>query len=150
MLRSSRGASVILLVEDNPGDQKLVALAFRDNPRVKSIHVVDDGEKALAFLRRSGEFKESPRPDLILLDLNLPRKSGFEVLEELRADPQLVHMPVVVLTSSEAPWDVHRSYRLGANAFLTKPVDLPKFLEAMQGIDGFWLRQATLPGWDQG
>lgn len=92
--------------------------------------------------------RHSPRPDLILLYLNLPRKSGFEVLQDLRADPELTHIPVVVLTSSEAPWDVQRSYPLGANAFLTKPVDLPQFLEAMQGIDVFWLRQATLPTWD--
>lgn len=146
-MRRTHGSSVILLVEDNPGDQKLVSLAFRDNPRVKAIHVVEDGEKALAFLRRTGDYTQSPRPDLVLLDLNLPRKSGFEVLQDLRSDPDLSHLPVVILTSSEAPWDVQRSYRLGANAYITKPVDLEKFLEAMQGIDGFWLQQASLPPW---
>lgn len=137
--------AVLLLVEDNPGDQKLVSLALRSNPRVKHLHIVDDGDKALSFLRRSGSYGEAPRPDLILLDLNIPRRDGCQVLREIRADESLSEIPVVVMTSSDSPHDVMRCYRNGANAFVTKPIELDEFFDMVRGIDAFWLQRAQLP-----
>ncbi|MFQ5889838.1 MAG: response regulator [Gemmatimonadota bacterium] len=137
-------AAEILLVEDNPGDVDLTREAL-SNRLVNRLHVVEDGVKALAFVRRQGEYSDAPRPDLILLDLNLPRKDGREVLAELKADEKLRRIPVVVLTTSQADEDVLRSYNLNANCFVTKPVDVEKFLEAVQGIENFWLSIVTLP-----
>lgn len=137
-------AAEILLVEDNPGDVDLTREAL-SNRLVNRLHVVEDGVKALAFVRRQGEYSDAPRPDLILLDLNLPRKDGREVLAELKADEQYRRIPVVVLTTSQADEDVLRSYNLNANCFVTKPVDVEKFIKAVQGIENFWLSIVTLP-----
>lgn len=137
--------ATLLLVEDNPGDQKLVSLALRANPRVRHLHIVDDGDKAMSFLKRAGTYGEAPRPDLILLDLNIPRRDGCQVLREIRADESLSEIPVVVMTSSYSPQDVMRCYRSGANAFVTKPIELDEFFDMVNGIDQFWLQRAQLP-----
>lgn len=135
----------ILLVEDNEPDIRLTREALKETSVPNRLHVTRDGVEAMAFLRREGPFSVAPRPDLILLDLNLPRKDGREVLEELRAEPSLRHIPVVVLTTSKADQDVLRCYRLAANAYVTKPVDLEDFLRLMRAIEAFWLDMATLP-----
>jgi two-component system, chemotaxis family, response regulator Rcp1 len=132
----------ILLVEDNPADVRLTREALKEAQTPSNLHVVDDGVKALAFLKDgSGKF---PTPDLILLDLNLPRKDGREVLEAIKHDEKLRHIPVVVLTTSQAEQDVLNSYRLSANAYITKPVDVDQFFSAMKSIDGFWLNLVKL------
>jgi chemotaxis family two-component system response regulator Rcp1 len=135
----------ILLVEDNPGDVRLTMEALRDGKVRNRLHVVDDGEKAMAFLRRQGGYPTAPRPDVILLDLNLPRKDGREVLTEIKQDPDLKRIPVVVLTSSEAEQDILRAYNLHANCYITKPVDLEKFLAVVKSIEAFWLMIVKLP-----
>lgn len=135
----------ILLVEDDPGDVVITREAFADNKVRNQLSVVSDGESAMAFLRRTGEFTDAPRPDLILMDLNLPRKSGHEVLAEIKADPSLRRIPVVVLTTSDAEEDVLRSYDLHANAFVTKPVDFECFLDAIRQIDDFFITVVRLP-----
>jgi len=136
----------ILLVEDNPADVDLVleALGESDLPAHR-VSVAVDGEKAMGFLRREGRHAGAPRPDLVLLDLNLPRKDGREVLAELRADPALTHLPVVVLTSSEAERDLLHAYRLHANCFVSKPVDLTQFFAVIHAVERFWFRVARLP-----
>ena len=136
----------ILLVEDNPGDARLTIEAMRDAKVNNRIHVVEDGVEALAFLRREGRYSEAPRPDLVLLDLNLPRKDGREVLAEVKADPALRRIPVVVLTTSRAEEDVLRAYDLHANCYVTKPVDLEQFMKVIRFIDEFWVSVVTLPG----
>jgi two-component system, chemotaxis family, response regulator Rcp1 len=135
----------ILLVEDNPGDARLTREALRDAKVRNNLHIVPDGVEALAFLRRQGRYAEAPTPDLILLDLNLPKKDGREVLEEIKREEGLRHIPVVVLTTSKAETDVLESYRLQANAFVTKPVDLEQFLEVVRSIEQFWLQVVRLP-----
>ena len=135
----------ILLVEDNPGDVRLTQEALREGKVHNELSVVGDGVDALAFLRREGGFADAPKPDLILLDLNLPRKDGREVLEELKADPDLRRIPVVVLTTSKAEEDVIRSYDLHANCYITKPVDLDQFIHVVQSIEDFWLTIVKLP-----
>lgn len=135
----------ILLVEDNPDDIDLTIEAFKESSSESHLHVVEDGVQALEFLRRRGAHAEAPRPDLILLDLNLPRKSGHEVLQEIKSDPDLRQIPVVVLTTSAADNDVLRSYQLSANCFITKPVDLDAFLSVVRVVDRFWRDIATLP-----
>jgi len=135
----------ILLVEDNPGDARLTREALRDGTVQNNLSVVDDGVEALAFLRREGAYQESPRPDLILLDLNLPRKDGRQVLAEIKADPDLKMIPVVILTTSTAEEDVLNSYGLHANAYVKKPVDLSQFLRVVQAIEEFWLTLVTFP-----
>jgi two-component system, chemotaxis family, response regulator Rcp1 len=135
----------ILLVEDNPDDIDLTIEAFKESSSESHLHVVEDGVQALEFLRRRGVHAEAPRPDLILLDLNLPRKSGHEVLQEIKSDPDLRQIPVVVLTTSAADNDVLRSYELSANCFITKPVDLDAFLSVVRVVDRFWRDIATLP-----
>lgn len=135
----------ILLVEDSPADVRLTREAFRDAKVANDLHVVSDGEAALDFLRRSGPHGDAPRPDLVLLDLNLPRMSGREVLQDMRADPALRTIPVAVLTTSNAESDVHRSYDLGANCYLVKPVDFGEFLKVISAIDDFWLTVVRLP-----
>jgi chemotaxis family two-component system response regulator Rcp1 len=136
----------ILLVEDSPGDVRLTREALRDAKVSNNLHVVRDGVEALAFLRRQGDqFAECPRPDLILLDLNLPRKSGHEVLEEIKADGALRRIPVVILTTSQAEQDVLRTYDLHANCYITKPVDLDQFIAVVRSIEDFWLTIVRLP-----
>jgi chemotaxis family two-component system response regulator Rcp1 len=135
----------ILLVEDNPDDIDLTVEAFKESSTLSHLHVVEDGVQALAFLRRQGNYSSAPRPNLILLDLNLPRKSGYEVLQEVKADPELRQIPVVVLTTSSADNDVLRSYELAANCYITKPVDLDAFLSVVRVVDRFWRDVATLP-----
>lgn len=135
----------ILLVEDNPGDARLTIEAMREAKMRNRIQVVEDGVEAMEFLRRQGRFGDAPRPDLILLDLNLPRKDGREVLAEVKADPDLKRIPVVVLTTSQAEEDVVRAYDLHANCYVTKPVDLEQFMKIVAQIDEFWVKVVTLP-----
>ena len=135
----------ILLVEDNPGDVRLTTEALRDAKVRNHLTVAPDGVEALAMLRKEGRHATVPRPDLILLDLNLPKKGGREVLEEVKADESLKHIPVVILTTSQAERDIAESYRLQANAYVTKPVDLEQFLKVVQTIEEFWLEIVRLP-----
>lgn len=135
----------ILLVEDNPGDVRLTIEALRESKVRNSLTVARDGVEALAILRREGDFAAAHRPDLILLDLNLPRKDGREVLAEIKADPMLGSIPVVILTTSRAEQDVLRSYELKANCYITKPVDLEQFITVVKSIEDFWLTIVTLP-----
>lgn len=135
----------ILLVEDNPGDVRLTREAMREAKVANTLHSVADGVEALQFLRREGPFADAPRPDIILLDLNLPRKDGREVLSELKADPDLRMIPVVVLTTSRAEEDVIKSYQLYANCYISKPVDLEEFMAVVRAIDDFWLTIVRLP-----
>jgi CheY-like chemotaxis protein len=132
-------------VEDSPGDARLTREALRDGKIHTNLSVVPDGEAALDFLRRRGPYAQAPRPDLILLDLNLPRKPGREVLAEIKADEQLKSIPVVVLTSSQAEQDVLASYALNANCYVTKPVDLDQFIRVVHSIEEFWLTVVKLP-----
>lgn len=142
---SSRGVIEILLVEDNPGDVRLTQEALKEAKVRNSLHVVEDGVAAMDFLFRRGEYANAPRPDLILLDLNLPRKDGREVLEEIKQDSQLMRIPVVVLTTSRAEEDILRSYNLHANCYVTKPVDLEQFITIVKSIEDFWLTIVRLP-----
>jgi CheY-like chemotaxis protein len=135
----------ILLVEDNPGDVRLTKEALREGKVYNNLHWAKDGVEALEFLRRQGKHEKAPRPDIILLDLNLPKKDGREVLEVIKKDDQLKQIPVVVLTTSKAEEDVLRSYSLHANCYVTKPVDLDKFIIVVKSIDRFWLTIVTLP-----
>jgi CheY-like chemotaxis protein len=135
----------VLLVEDDPGDVLMTREAFDDHKLKNVLHVVDNGVDALAFLRKEGEFTDAPTPDLILLDLNLPRMDGREVLAAIKSDDELMSIPVVVLTTSEAEEDVLRSYRLHANAYVTKPVDFERFLEVVRQIDEFFVTVVKLP-----
>ena len=135
----------ILLVEDNPGDVRLTIEALRDSNLRTTLHVARDGVEAMAFLRREGAFADAVRPDLILLDLNLPRKDGREVLAEVKTDEQLQQIPVVVLTTSKLEEDVLRSYKLHANAYVTKPVDFDRFIEVVRQIDEFFVTVVKLP-----
>jgi chemotaxis family two-component system response regulator Rcp1 len=145
-MESNTRSIEILLVEDNPGDARLTLEAMREAKMSNRIHVVEDGVEAMEFLRRQGRFGDAPRPDLILLDLNLPRKDGREVLAEVKADPDLKRIPVVVLTTSRAEEDVVRAYDLHANCYVTKPVDLEQFMKIVALIDEFWVNVVTLPG----
>jgi CheY-like chemotaxis protein len=145
MSQAVAGAIEVLLVEDDPGDVLMTREAFEDNKVRNTLHVVSDGVEALAFLRREGSYTDAPRPDLILLDLNLPRKDGREVLEEIKADEDLRRIPVVVLTTSEAEEDVLRSYHLHANAYVTKPVDFEQFINVVRHIDEFFVSVVKLP-----
>ena len=135
----------LLLVEDNPGDVELAREALRDVAAPLHLSVVHDGVEALAFLRREGQYGQAPRPGLILLDLNLPKKDGREVLAEIKADPRLQAIPVVVLTTSASEQDILRSYQLHANCYITKPVDLDQFMQVVNIIDDFWLTIVALP-----
>ena len=135
----------VLLVEDDPGDVLLIREAFEYNKVHNSLHVVSDGVEALDFLHRRNGHTDAPRPDLVLLDLNLPRKDGREVLEEVKADEDLRRIPVVVLTTSKAEEDILRSYDLHANAYVTKPVDFDRFIEVVRLIDDFFVTVVKLP-----
>jgi chemotaxis family two-component system response regulator Rcp1 len=135
----------ILLVEDSPGDVRLTREALLDAKVHNNLSVVSDGVEALAFLRREGTYAEVSQPDLILLDLNLPKKDGREVLAEIKRDPVLKRIPVVVLTTSEAEQDILESYELHANCYVTKPVDLDQFIRVVRSIEDFWLAIVKLP-----
>lgn len=135
----------ILLVEDNPGDVRLTREALREGKVLNNLNVVTDGHEAIEFLRREGEYGEAPRPDLILLDLNLPKKDGREVLAEIKADESLRRIPIVILTTSQAERDVIQSYDLGVNCYISKPVDLDQFIYVVKSIEEFWLTVVTLP-----
>lgn len=135
----------ILLIEDNAGDARLAQEALRDAKVRNHLSWVPDGVEALAFLRRQGKYVREPRPDLILLDLNLPRKDGREVLAEIKTDEKLKCIPVVILTTSQAEEDILRSYRLNANCYIAKPVDLDQFMKIVQTIEAFWLTIVKLP-----
>jgi len=139
----------ILLVEDSPGDVRLTIEALKDAKVHNRLHIAEDGVQAIDFLRRRNQFAESPRPDLILLDLNLPRKDGREVLQEIKQDPDLRRIPVVVLTTSRSEEDVLHAYDLHANCYITKPVDFSQFLNVIRTIEDFWLTVVKLPpnGW---
>jgi chemotaxis family two-component system response regulator Rcp1 len=136
---------VILLVEDNPGDVRLTIEELKDNKIRNSVHVVSDGIEALAFLRREGSYANAVRPHLVLLDLNLPKKDGREVLAEISEDPDLQGIPVVALTSSDAVVDMYTAYSLGVDAYVTKPLDLAKFMAIVKAIDHFALTVVALP-----
>jgi CheY-like chemotaxis protein len=136
----------ILLVEDSPTDAKLTLAALNLAKVANQVTHVEDGVQAMEFLNRQGKFAQSVRPDLILLDLNLPRKDGREVLEELKADPKFNTIPVVVLTTSKAEQDILRSYQLHANCYITKPVNFEQFLDVIKSIEHFWLSVVVLPG----
>jgi CheY-like chemotaxis protein len=135
----------VLLVEDDPGDIVLIQEAFEFNKVHNNLNIVADGEQALAYLRREGEYAGAARPDLVLLDLNLPRKDGREVLAEAKGDPSLRTIPIVVLTTSEAEEDVLKSYQLHANAYVTKPVDFQRFISIVRQIDDFFVSVVRLP-----
>lgn len=136
----------VLLVEDDRGDTLMIKEAFEDNKVRNRLSCVTDGVQALEFLHREGEHADAPRPDLILLDLNLPRKDGREVLAEIKGDDELSTIPVVILTTSQAEEDVLRSYKLHANAYVTKPVDFERFIEVVRQIDEFFVTVVKLPG----
>ena len=135
----------ILLVEDNPGDADLAREALQDSKINNNLYVAADGIEAMAFLKKRGLHREAPRPDLILLDLNLPRKDGREVLRDIKADDDLRRIPVVILTTSSADEDVIQSYNLHANCYITKPIDLDQFLKVVHSIEDFWLSIVVLP-----
>ena len=135
----------ILLVEDNPGDVRLTQEALKEGKVRNRLSVAGNGEQALAFLRRQGQFASAPRPDVILLDLNLPRRDGREVLAEIKADPDLMRIPVVILTTSQAEQDILETYNLHANCYIAKPVDLDRFIEVVKAIEDFWLTIVKLP-----
>ncbi len=135
----------ILLVEDNPGDVRLTKEALKDAKVLNEIYVARDGVEAMQFVHKEGSFANAPVPDLILLDLNLPKKDGREVLAEIKKDPKLRHIPVVVLTTSKADEDIIKTYDLHANAYITKPVDLSRFVEIMHALEQFWFTIVKLP-----
>lgn len=135
----------ILLVEDNPGDVRLTQEALKEGKVNNNLHVTYDGMQALAFLRCEGEFENAVRPDLIFLDLNLPKMDGRELLAEIKDDDDLKRIPVVILTTSKAEEDVVKTYNLHANCYITKPVDLDKFIDVVQAIEGFWMTIVKLP-----
>lgn len=147
--RSNGSPVEILLVEDNPGDVKLTEKAFEDVQLANNLHVVGDGVEAMNFLRQEGEYSYAPRPDIVLLDLNLPRKNGDEVLKEIKNDDELRDIPVVILTSSDAEEDVVETYNNYANAYLTKPVDFDGFTDIVKKIEGFWFTVVKFPNESQ-
>jgi chemotaxis family two-component system response regulator Rcp1 len=145
-MNGTRGRAIeILLVEDNPGDVRLIQEALRDGKVWNNPHVVTDGEAALDFVYRRPPFTNVPRPDMILLDLNLPKKDGREVLAVIKGDHDLKRIPVVVLTTSKEEEDVHRAYNLAANCYVTKPVEFDEFMKVIRAIEDFWLTIVALP-----
>jgi chemotaxis family two-component system response regulator Rcp1 len=135
----------ILLVEDNPGDSRLAKEALKESKLLNNLHLVEDGVAALEFLWRKGKYSDKPRPDLIILDLNLPKKDGREVLAEIKNDEDLKRIPVVILTISKAEEDILRTYNLHANCYVTKPLDLDQFMKVVKSIEDFWLTIVKLP-----
>jgi two-component system, chemotaxis family, response regulator Rcp1 len=146
LIQDHHGAATILLVEDNPGDVRLMREALTANGMSKALSVVEDGEQALSFLTRRGTYSKAPRPDLIFLDLNLPRKDGREVLAEIKTSNDLRRIPVIVLTTSESDSDVQRAYELHANCYVKKPTDLDEYLTVVKACESFWLHIVRLPG----
>jgi len=140
----------ILLVEDNEGDARLAIEALKEAKVKNQLHWVKDGEEALAFLRREGEYADAPRPDVVLLDLNLPKVDGREVLAAVKADPDLKRIPIVILTVSQAEEDIIKSYNLHANCYITKPLDLDQFMRVVRAIESFWLSIVKLPPGEAG
>ncbi|HEY9784488.1 MAG TPA: response regulator [Candidatus Obscuribacterales bacterium] len=136
----------ILLVEDSAADIKLTTMALKSMTVENKVGVVKDGDKALSYLRRQGEFANAGRPDLVLLDLNLPKKSGYEVLQEIKQDPDLKRIPVIILTTSEDEKDIIKTYNCHANSFITKPLDIKGFMEIVKSIEDFWFTIVRLPG----
>jgi chemotaxis family two-component system response regulator Rcp1 len=147
MMTDKKNTNVIdiLLVEDNPGDVRLTREALLEGKVLNSLHVVGDGIEALRFLRHAGPYARSPHPDIILLDLNLPRMDGREVLAEIKSDPNLRRIPVVILTTSKSEEDIIKSYDLHANCFITKPVDLDQFITVVKSVEEFWFTIVKLP-----
>ncbi|CCF86139.1 response regulator [Nitrolancea hollandica] len=145
MINPNGRAVEILLVEDNPGDVRLTREAFREGKIRNNLYVAVDGVEGMAFLRREGKYADSPRPDIILLDLNLPKKNGIDVLREIKTDEDLKRIPVVILTTSVAEQDILRSYDHHANCYIVKPVDLEQFLKVIQTIEDFWVTIVKLP-----
>ncbi|MGB2937338.1 MAG: response regulator [Phycisphaerae bacterium] len=145
MSRASAKTAEILLIEDSLGDIRLIKEAFKEGKLINHVSVVEDGEAAMAFLRREGPYAGAVRPDLILLDLNLPKKDGREVLAEIKADEDLKRIPVVILTTSRAEEDILRTYNLHANCYVTKPVDLEQFFAVVRSIEDYWLAIVKLP-----
>jgi CheY-like chemotaxis protein len=135
----------ILLVEDNPGDVRLTIEALKEGKMSNNLHVVSDGVEAMAWLHRAGKYAEAPRPDIVLLDLNLPKKDGREVLVEIKTDRELKRIPVVILTTSSAEEDIMKAYDFNANCYITKPVDLTQFMKVVKSIEEFWLTIVRLP-----
>jgi CheY-like chemotaxis protein len=135
----------ILLIEDNPGDARLTQEVFKEGRVRNNLHVVYDGQEATDFLFKKNKFKDAPQPDLIILDLNLPKKNGQEVLAEIKEDNNLKMIPVIILTTSKAEKDIISSYKLHANCYLTKPIDLKEFFDVVKSIEGFWLTMVKLP-----
>ncbi len=135
----------VLLVEDNPGDAELTRIALEDSKISVNLNVVEDGVEAMAFLHKQGNYANAPHPDIVLLDLNLPRKDGREVLAEIKADQKLRRIPVVVLTTSQSEEDILKAYNLSANCFITKPVDFDQFVKIVQSIENFWFAIVKLP-----
>jgi two-component system, chemotaxis family, response regulator Rcp1 len=138
----------ILLVEDNPADARLTELVFNEGKKSIRLSITGDGVESMNFLRKIGKYADAPRPDFILLDLNLPKKDGREVLAEIKSDPELKHIPVAILTASEAEEDILQSYRMHANCYLIKPVELDRFTEMVKSIKNFWFGTAKLPARD--
>jgi two-component system, chemotaxis family, response regulator Rcp1 len=138
----------ILVVEDNPGDARLIKEVLNENKIFNSLYIVRDGVEAMDFLYARGKFKESPKPDLIILDLNLPRKDGREVLAEIKSDKELKRIPVVIMTISQAEEDIFKSYNLHANCYVTKPIDLNQFIKVIKSIENFWFSVVKLPSKD--
>jgi two-component system, chemotaxis family, response regulator Rcp1 len=136
----------LLLIEDNPGDIKLIQETLKENRFLAELTVITDGEEALNFLKRRGEYEFEQHPDLILLDLNLPKLNGQEILSEIKKDEELKRIPVIVLTSSTEEKDIYRSYNLNANCYITKRVDLDNFIKVIRSIENFWLTIVKLPG----
>ncbi|HLN21766.1 MAG TPA: response regulator [Bacteroidales bacterium] len=135
----------ILIVEDNPGDARLIREVLNDTKVYSSLHIVNDGVEAMDFLHNKGKYAEMPRPDIIILDLNLPKKDGREVLAELKAEEDLKHIPVVIMTISQAEEDILKTYKLHANCYITKPIDLNEFIKVIKSIEDFWFSIVKLP-----
>jgi CheY-like chemotaxis protein len=135
----------ILIVEDNPGDARLIKEVLNDNKVYNSLYIVNDGVEALNFLHNQGEYQNAPRPDIIILDLNLPKRDGREVLAEIKADEELRHIPVVIMTISQAEEDILKTYKLHANCYITKPIDLNEFIRVVKSIEDFWFSIVKLP-----
>lgn len=135
----------ILVVEDNPGDARLITEVLNDNKVYSSLYIVNDGVEAMRFLKNEGKYKTVPKPDLIILDLNLPKKDGREVLAEIKSDEGLKHIPIVIMTISQAEEDILKSYNLHANCYITKPIDLDQFIKVVKSIEDFWFSIVKLP-----
>ena len=150
--RAENSTIEILLVEDNPGDARLAVEAFKNGATKSpnSLHLVTDGVEAMKFLRREGEYAGAPRPNIVLLDLNLPRKDGREVLEEIKSDPHLKTIPVIIMTTSRAEQDIIESYELQANAYITKPINFDDFMDVAESTKSFWFSSAELPPVEDG